>query len=149
MEKTRSWKIRHGIGKNEVGKIRLKLESFQLTWKERRSILFNFSCTIRFQPELSNFSSNSPTSAGFFQLRCDLSNFGPKFQTSIFPILIRAFHLLVFSNCPFQLNVSHLTVPPYSFFDLQSSFLFGTLNFVLLLSRESSFIIQPCSTYTV
>ena len=33
LEKTRSWKVRHEIGKNEVGKFGLKSESWGWSWK--------------------------------------------------------------------------------------------------------------------
>ena len=71
LEKTRSWKVRHEIGKNEVGKFALKLEC---------SALSNFA------QALSNLNRNFPTCR--------------------------------FSNCPFQLHVSHKMLK--SLFSLES-----------------------------
>ena len=38
MEKTRSWKVRHEIEKNEVGKYASKLESSDSSWKVRAEV---------------------------------------------------------------------------------------------------------------
>ena len=70
---------------------------------------------------LSKLNLNFPTSVRAFQLQFELSNIGPNFPTSIFPISFRTFQLktfqlktfqlktlqlLVLSNCPIQLHVS-------------------------------------------
>ena len=66
---------------------------------------------------LSNFSC-------IFQLQSEYSNFGANFSTAFFPISCRTSQLLVFPNCPFQLQVSpriprmgNRTLKPGQFFE--------------------------------
>ena len=56
----------------------------------------NFSTSAKF----SNFKSSFPTSLGSFQLQSVFTNLSETFQ-------LQTFQLLVLSNCPCQLHVSH------------------------------------------
>jgi len=50
-----------------------------------------------------------PIKVGKFSMQNQkFSNFGSNFPTKFFPISFRTLELLVFSNCLFQLNVSHV-----------------------------------------
>ena len=100
--KVLSWKVRNEIKKNEVGKLRLKLESDWWTWKvlnELGKIIEVEKLVLKL--ELTNFSDNLPTS---FQL----SNFSENFQIQTSQLKNFQFHVLY--NSTFQQHVFHLSI---------------------------------------
>ena len=87
---TRSWKVRHEIGKNEVEKFGLKLESPKNNWSSHFQFSWQLSKlieTFQLQPGFYNCSET-------FQLQKKRSNFTRLFLTSLgFPTLLRLFQL--------------------------------------------------------
>ena len=104
----RSWKVSLKFESfAAVGKFWLKLQSFNFHISIHGIDLSKLNSSFLTSLSLSKFNINFPTSSLTFQLRHTLSNFGSNFPTSIFPISFWTFQLLVLSNCPFQLHVSH------------------------------------------
>ena len=100
------------------------LEKSERSWKvffEVGKIRWNWKVSLQLQSSGWSWKIVIPTSARSIQLQLELSNFGPNFPSSVFPILFRALQFLVFFfRLLFQLHVSRFCIYWYCILNLKT-----------------------------